>query len=265
MGIKAAVMAVGRDLIVHENCHISVMQAVELARVKTIKLPCDIKDDLPEPIPKEKYINAVNENPNAAILVQSPDYFGRVGDRAVLELKEKGVKIIADSAHGAHFDFCGLTNLSLASSADICVMSAHKTLPCLTMGSVMTINDETLKEKTDNALRLLGTTSPSYLMLGSIEYSLDYCDAHREDYRTLTQALRLFRKEIPCLNNDDPTRIAVDASALGCSGVELYNYCKEKGYVAELATNRYTLFIFSITDTCKDVENLKEVIKSYEG
>lgn len=263
MGIKAAITALGEKLIVPENCHRSVFEAAELARIELIVLPCEVKDDLPTPVSAEKYFEAYKANPDAAVFVQSPDYFGRASDKAVLELKKKGAQIIADSAHGAHFDFCGLKEFSFASYADVCIMSAHKTLPALTMGSVMTINDESLIAGIDHSLKLLGTTSPSYLILGSIEYALDYTDKHRAEYASLRSALRSFVTSIRCLENDDYTRIVVDAAAFGASGVELYDYCKAAGFVPELATDRYTVFIFSIMNTAEEVNALKEVIESY--
>lgn len=264
MGIKAAVMALKKDLIAPADCHRSVVEAAALARVKVIKLPLTYSEDLPNPPNAETYINALKENPNAAILVQSPDYFGRCVGFDIMRLKNLGAEIIADSAHGAHFDFCGMEKSSLASKADFCIMSAHKTLPALTMGSVMTINSDKHIADLDFALRLLGTTSPSYPILGSIEYALDYCNEHRAYYSTLIKALNDFRSAVKCLDNDDSTRLVIDASELGISGAELYAFCKKKGYVAELATNRYVVFIFTAMDSTEDINNLKEVILSYE-
>jgi arginine/lysine/ornithine decarboxylase len=150
---------------------------------------------------------------------------------------------------------------SLSATADFCNMSAHKTLFAFTMGAYSAVNNPDYFQKFDRALELLGTTSPLYPLLASLEEAVEFALKNADGYTRLKSLTDGFRREIPCLNNDDFTRLAVDANALGLSGGELSAELFKKGIAAEMHTNRFTVFIATVADGDAKFERLTDSIK----
>ena len=97
------------------------------------------------------------------------DYFGNVTDDAPLAdlCRRRGITLVADSAHGAHFPFCKeLPRLTLA---DVSIYGMHKTLPVSGGGALMTVCDGGYADEATYARALVHTTSPSYATMASID------------------------------------------------------------------------------------------------
>ena len=62
---------------------------------------------------------------------------------------------------------------------------------------------------------------------------------------------------VPCLENDDFSRLVVDAQAMGMSGERLYYRLKSQGIVAEKYDDRYVVFIVTLLDTKEGLQRLK--------
>ncbi len=112
-----------------------------------------------------------------AVYITSPDYLGGISDIKSLSdvCKEYGVPLLVDNAHGAYLAFCEKNMHPMALGADMCCDSAHKTLPVLTGGGYLHIAADDSFGFAENAVRamsLFGSTSPSYLIL----QSLDMCN-----------------------------------------------------------------------------------------
>ena len=112
------------------------------------------------------------------VYVTSPDYLGGVQDIAGLSgvCRAFGVPLLVDNAHGAYLKFLPRSRHPIDLGADMCCDSAHKTLPVLTGGAYLHIArgaDGRYIEGARGALSLFGSTSPSYLIL----QSLDLCNA----------------------------------------------------------------------------------------
>ena len=116
--------------------------------------------------------------PPAAVYITSPDYLGHMADvRALSEVcHQHGTLLIVDNAHGAYLHFLSPSQHPMALGADMCCDSAHKTLPVLTGGAYLHIAQglhAAYAQRAKAALALFGSTSPSYLILAS----LDRCNA----------------------------------------------------------------------------------------
>ncbi len=141
------------------------------------------------------------EEPPAAVYVTSPDYLGGQLDiRALAEVCHRHGTILAvDNAHGAYLHFLKTSQHPMDLGADICCDSAHKTLPVLTGGAYLHISKhapENFREYAKHAMALFGSTSPSYLVLAS----LDLCNRYlAEDY---TDTLASTIKEIALLRDE---------------------------------------------------------------
>ena len=131
----------GDEVLVERNCHKSIYNGLILRKLKIIYIDAVVDNERELFLPPtekeiEKALNAAN-NPKGIILT-SPNYFGiRYNiDDYLIKLKKRGLKIIIDSAHGAHFGINKKPPKSLATLGDYIVMSAHKTLPSLTQGPI---------------------------------------------------------------------------------------------------------------------------------
>ena len=114
-----------------------------------------------------------------AVYITTPDYVGNVIDvKAVSEIcKKYDTLLLVDNAHGAYLKFLTPSAHPIDLGADMCCDSAHKTLPTLTGGAylhVSTSAPDYFKEYAKDALALFGSTSPSYLILNSLDLTNAY-------------------------------------------------------------------------------------------
>ena len=131
----------------------------------------------------EEALKKCNELP-CAVYITSPDYLGVQTDIEGISkvCRAYEVPLLVDNAHGAYTAFLEKSEHPLHLGADMCCDSAHKTLPVLTGGAYLHISENGKKYAcgAQNALALFASTSPSYLILSS----LDECNAYFEgDYR----------------------------------------------------------------------------------
>lgn len=264
MGIKAAVLAAKGDILVAENSHRALYEAATLAGVKAYSVKCPEKFGLKMPITPTDVENALRAHPSVkAVFVTSPDYYGFCAEAELKEVTKGRAYLFCDGAHGAHFPFRpDLFPASFSSFADVTNLSAHKTLPSYTQTAYLCINNDELIENIDEALRLLGTTSPSYLFLSSLEHAAEYTFMHKAEYDRLKIAIDTLRFCIPTLPSDDFTRVVVDADSLGMSGKQLYYKLKDLGIIAEKFDEKRVVFIITIMDTDKAVNKLREALCS---
>ncbi|MFH1612174.1 MAG: aminotransferase class I/II-fold pyridoxal phosphate-dependent enzyme [bacterium] len=108
-----------------------------------------------------------------AVLVTSPSYYGITTNlKKIASIVHKQKKLLlVDEAHGPHLKFSSLLPLSaLESGADICVQSIHKIISGLSQGSILHIKGKRVNvEKVENFLQMMQTTSPSYIILASLD------------------------------------------------------------------------------------------------
>ncbi|MCR5255524.1 MAG: amino acid decarboxylase [Acetatifactor sp.] len=124
-----------------------------------------------------------------AVYITTPDYLGGNVDVESLAkvCHEAGTLLLVDNAHGAYFKFLPKEYKNyrhpLELGADMCCDSAHKTLPALTGAAYLHFSKNVPVDLTENVkagMALFGSTSPSYLILES----LDFCNKYiYEDYR----------------------------------------------------------------------------------
>lgn len=257
MGIKAAVLALKRDILVAASSHRAIFEAARLAGVNAFTVQNERRDGLDMPLSALQIERELKAHPSVgAVYITSPDYYGFVSD--VYESLKGKVYLFCDAAHGAHFSMSELFPRSYGEFADICNLSAHKTLPAYTQSAYLAVNNEELIIKVDDALKLLGTTSPSYLLLGGLEFAAKYAHENSERYFLLKERIDELRKCVPVVENDDFTRIVVDAKAMKMCGKELYFKLKNRGVVAEKFDDRYVVFIATVCDSPDKIDLLKE-------
>ena len=112
--------------------------------------------------------------PPSAVWITSPDYLGAMQDiSALAEICHRhNTRLAVDNAHGAYLHFLPAPAHPMDLGADICCDSAHKTLPVLTGGAYLHLSSrcpDAMVDDVPSALSLFGSSSPSYLILASLD------------------------------------------------------------------------------------------------
>ncbi|MDO5037313.1 MAG: aminotransferase class I/II-fold pyridoxal phosphate-dependent enzyme [Tissierellia bacterium] len=169
----------GDTILVQRNAHKSVYQGAILAQLKVRTLSPRFNEafSLLLDLDLEDLEEALRTQPKPRVLVlTSPSYQGVfLPLREIVDLAHReGVLVLVDEAHGAHLAFSSQRAYSaLEAGADLVVQSAHKSLPALTGTSLLHRNTEAIdRDRLERFFRLFTTTSPSYLMLTSLEGAL---------------------------------------------------------------------------------------------
>ena len=190
----------------------------------------------------------------AAVYITSPDYLGNVADVAGLSevCRRYGVPLLVDNAHGAYLKFLPESKHPIDLGADICCDSAHKTLPVLTGGAYLHISPdapEGFAEQAKNALALFGSTSPSYLILQSLDLVNPIMESCADEINALAEkvaeAKKIFAEKGFALFGSEPLKITVSSKSIGYAGAEFADYCEQKGFVCEFADADYVVFMFT--------------------
>lgn len=183
-----------------------------------------------------------------AVYLTSPDYLGNMADIAAISrvCRRHGVLLLVDNAHGAYLRFLQPSRHPMDLGADLCCDSAHKTLPVLTGGAYLhSREDRDLK----GAMALFGSTSPSYLIL----QSLDLCNVYLAGEKSrlgayCPEALR-FRQALAAMGiplvGAEPLKVTVHASAYGYTGTELADILRQNRAESEFADPDYLVLMLT--------------------
>ncbi len=256
IGIKAAVLALGEGFVTDGYCHRAVTEAAELAGVECYKLPLrvDPETSLPELPTAESVVNEMRGRGVRNAVIQYPDYYGRTPDlaRIYAAVRSEGGKLICDSAHGAHFVFRpDLFPKSAVKLSDVCNLSAHKTLCAMTQTAYLAVGGNFDIAALDDKLRLLGTTSPSYVLLSSLETALAEGLGRAGEYDGIAEYVARFKSRFPCLKNDDITRLVIDFGRHG--GERAARALAADGVIAEKYDDRYVIMILTPFDGDREI------------
>lgn len=265
IGVKSMIMSVGGNIIAPENRHISVDEGACLAGISVEYVKNRTQHGLPMPLTARQIEQAYSKDKGIrAALVVSPDYFGFTADLKEIRktCDELGIYMLVDSAHGAHFASAdegknALFPQSASRIADACNMSAHKTMRAYTQSAYLAVNSEILLPEVDKNLALLGTTSPSYIMMGQLERAIEYEEKYASRYAELCKEIkRISGKGFTVIENDDPMRITVDFAPSGLSGEEACRRLMDGGVYAEKFEGSKAVFIVTLSDKPSNVKRL---------
>ena len=175
----------------------------------------------------EMALQAMEEKP-AAVYLTSPDYLGNlmpIGSIAEV-CHRHGVLLLVDNAHGAYQKFLSESSHPMDLGADICCDSAHKTLPALTGAAYLHVAHdapEFLHSHAKTAMAMFGSTSPSYLILQSLDAVNGYlADGYRERLAEFVQLVDALKSRLKdhgyILCGQEQTKVVIDAKAYGYTG-----------------------------------------------
>lgn len=203
----------------------------------------------------ERLLLAIKEHSPSAVFITSPDYLGRRADIKGLSAvcKECGVLLMVDNAHGAYLHFLPKSEHPLALGADMCCDSAHKTLPVLTGGGYLHVSRSApreLCEQAESAMSLFASTSPSYLILQSLDRANDYLTGgYAERLNGFAKQMETLRQELAASGlqtvGDEPLKLTLSPKSYGYEGAELSLLLRQKGIVSEFADPDHIVFMFT--------------------
>lgn len=252
-GVLAMISAAakcGGKMIVPRNSHQSVWNACKLFGLEPVIVQGEDEGDLMTHAAPALIEELVKSDATiSCMIVTSPDYYGRVAPlKEYAEiLKKYGRYLLVDGAHGAHLCLEEGRAGHASGYADLWVDGAHKTLPTLTQGSLVSVNREELIPALEEALCTFRTTSPSYPVMASVEYGFKYLKNNPKVLLAAKEAVKAFRATSPVglLPVDDWTKIVADFSTVGVSADKAVAFLEKRGIYSELSDGRYVLFYAS--------------------
>ena len=281
-GIMAAIVATcgpGDKIILPRNIHQSAISGLILSGAIPIFVNPEYNSDwdIANSITAASAAAALKQHPDAkAVMVVYPTYHGVCGDlRAIAKITHQyNIPLLVDEAHGAHFNFHpNLPESALSAGADLTVQSIHKTLGAMTQASMLHVKGSRVDiQKINRALQLVQSTSPSYILLASLDAARQQIALHGQELMTKTLLLaekaRSGISQIPGFSVLEPlntpgftaldkTRLTVKVSDLGFTGFAADEILHSQfGVTAELPMPQHLTFIISLGNTETDIDNL---------
>jgi arginine/lysine/ornithine decarboxylase len=178
------------------------------------------------------------------------------------------VLLLVDNAHGAYLRFLSLSVHPIDLGADICCDSAHKTLPVLTGGAYLHLSDRVAPELdayVKDELQLFGSTSPSYIILASLDAANAYLESHRTHLSSFVKKVDALKSELNSIGyslyGNEALKITLQTKKYGYYGFELAKLLEEKGAVCEFSDPDFLVMMLT-PENESDLEVLKNILTS---
>lgn len=202
-----------------------------------------------------------------AFYLTSPDYLGNMADiKSLAQVCNKhGVMLIVDNAHGAYLKFMKESLHPIDLGATMCCDSAHKTLPVLTGGAYLHIAKGApalLRDKAKSALSLFASTSPSYLILQSLDMANKtlrdgYSDALCDFVASVDTLKNKLKHNGYTMAGNEPLKITIYTKEYGYSGFEFADILRSKNIECEFSDPDFVVLMLAPTkcDTLTVIES----------
>lgn len=255
------------------NVHKTFLSAVALIDVHVEWIYSD-ENYLSCDITPEKLENYIEKYDPTAVYVTSPDYLGNVMDIAEISkiCKKRGVLLLVDNAHGAYLKFLEVSRHPCDLGADICCDSAHKTLPALTGGAYVHISDDAPKmfiTQIKNALSLFASTSPSYLILSSLDKLNPYLNSsYKAELSEFIEKVDALKKKMRdfgyTLLGDEPLKITLHTLGFGYFGYEFAEMMRFCGFECEFSDKEHVVLMLTPQIKTEELQNLESFLLAVE-
>ena len=284
----------GGHILMSRNCHKAAYHAAYINHLRTSYVyPQDLPGlgiqggILPEDVEK-----ALEEHRDIqAVFIVSPTYDGVVSDVSKIAdiVHRKGIPLIVDEAHGAHFRFGKwFPDSALDMGADAVIQSVHKTLPSLTQTALLHIKGNYVNSRNiERYLSIFQSSSPSYVFMASIENSIFVMDrmqrerdsvqmkeyeAHLMDLRRRLASmknLRLVDRDIVGMGGVwdlDVSKIVVSTRGTALSGADLSSILREKYHLEmEMCGADYVTAITTVFDSPEGLQRLGDSLEEIDA
>lgn len=205
-----------------------------------------------------------------AVYITSPDYLGNITDIKALSAvcRRHGVLLLVDNAHGAYLKFLPCDSHPITLGADMCCDSAHKTLPALTGGAYLHIGKNApdfFDGNAQKALSLFASTSPSYLILQSLDMANKYIsDGYAEKLADFIAKVSRLKEDLSnrgyCLCGDEPIKITISSKPYGYTGYELADILFQNNIICEFSDPDYIVMMLTPETAASGLEQLKNAL-----
>lgn len=280
----------GDRILMARNCHKSVYNAVFLNGLRPVYLYPQMlssggkeEGDINGPVTSLQVEQALERNPDIrAVIITSPTYDGVVSDvRGIAEcVHKKGIPLILDEAHGAHFGFHPYfpENGNMLGS-DIVIHSLHKSLPSLTQTALLHMNGTIAdRDRVRMYLDILQSSSPSYVLMSSMDECVRLLEEKRKEvFAGYVQMLRRIRGQLKDMKNlrlwesADYDRSKILISTAGCAmqdgeikkytGKQLYDEMRKKYLLQlEMSAPGYAIAMIAPGDTESGMRRLVDTL-----
>ncbi len=282
-GVVASLLSVadpGEKVIFARDFHLSAVSGIILSGIKPVFVyPSAQNTYLPGVVSVQDIKKAISENEDArAVYITYPNYYGLCPDlNEITALAHSvGMQVVVDAAHAAAFSYSDMLPVHPGEAgADIWTMSLHKTLHAMGQCSVLCVGEKSLA--TDGLIKrninLLQTTSPSYLLLASIDNAL--ADMREEGAKLIGDSILLLEEFIlriemlggyRCTTADIPrgtgavdrdiTKLVIDVTDRGLTGFLAEQKLSRRGIYVEGADHRNILLLCGFGNNRRDYEQL---------
>lgn len=295
--IQAMIMSVvsdGDKIIIPRNVHKSVTAGIILSGAIPVYMQPELDKNvgIAHGVSPETVEAALKANPDAkAVLVINPTYYGVSTDlKSIADIVHSyDIPLIVDEAHGPHLGFNEKLPMSaIEAGADICSQSTHKIIGALTQCSLLQVNSKRIdKARVQQILNLMQTTSPSYILMASLDCARRQIALKGKELLDRTiETSNYARNEINkipgfyCFGEEilgkpgayayDPTKITITCRDLGITGYDLDMILSNKYHIQmELSDLYNVLAVGSFGDTLENIEKLlsalREISTEYFG
>ncbi len=275
-----SVCKAGDKIILPRNIHKSVINALVLCGAVPVYVEARVNPriGIALGVEVEEVRRAMDENPDAvAVFVNNPTYYGICSNlKRIVELAhERGMKVLADEAHGTHLYFGeGLPVSGMAAGADLAAVSMHKSGGSLTQSSLLLCGPDMDAEYVRQIINLTQTTSASYLLLSSLDISRrNLALRGKESFAKVVRMAEYARNEINAIGgyyaygkelidrdsvyDYDVTKLSVHTQGMGLTGIEVYDLLRDEYDIQiEFGDIGNILAYISIGDRLQDIERL---------
>lgn len=201
------------------------------------------------------------------LYITSPDYLGKTADiKNIAEVCHRNnTVLIVDNAHGCCLAFTEENNHPMALGADMCCDSAHKMLPALTGSAYLHVKNKAYAKNIKQEMGLFGSTSPSYLILASLDLCNEYIEKHiRNDLKRVISGLEKLRKNIffRTYETGEPLHLTILPNSSGLYGYELAKILRDNNIEPEYADRQCIVLLFSPLSTDREIKRLEKVLNS---
>ncbi|HWQ88571.1 MAG TPA: amino acid decarboxylase [Desulfitobacteriaceae bacterium] len=273
-------VAKSQKVVIVRQSHKSVMSALVITGAAPHYLTPLIHPEFNLPLGLDLKDRAIDWETTAACHITYPSYYGAVPDLELLitDRNKRGEKcpLLIDQAHGSHYLGKLFPPSALALGADLVLHSTHKTLSALTQAAMLHIQGKNIcRERLRQALEMLQSSSPSYLLLASLELAGEHALAE-ERWQALFEEtenlhfqvgsfLRLLNKNDAGtygIKTTDWSKILINTRSLGKSAPDCVDYLRKMhGLEPELWDQENILFLLGIGNTPEDIRALTKGLK----